>query len=985
MGARPEGEPVIRFGIYHLDPIQGLRRGNDEVRLTPKALSVLCFLAARPDQVVSKETLFGSVWPGTAVTDSALTSCIQEIRHALGDDAHSPRFIQTLHRRGYRFIAAALLNSPGPQVPQVGPPAPEPPETVPPEARPIIGRGAALQALADAARLATSGKRQFLLVTGEQGIGKTAVVETFLAKQPSAGGTLLAWGKCIQHYGAGEPYQPLLEALMRLARGPEGSRLVQALEQHSPSWLAQLPSLVTPTRFRELQQFTVGTAPGRMLRELTAALEAFTATAPLVLWLEDLQWSDSSTLDWIASFMQRPEPARLLLIGTARPVPATAPATLSWVLAELESKDCCKLMALQPLDESEVSQYLATSYPADSGDRQALVTLARRIHRHTGGNPLFLVNLVDDLAAKGIVARHQGDWRVSGDVTELGVPDDLKRLIESRLNALPASDHALLEAASVAGESFSAALAAVLAGLSVQDAERGLAALARGGLFVDSAGEIVWPGGVVAEGFAFRHSLYREVLYGRITTSRRAELHRQSALTIEAAYGEAARDLAAELAMHWERCGDSARAADSCRDAGENAQRCGGYGEAETHFRRALELIARQAPGTDRDERELDLQIKLGGILMARHGWGTPHAAQVFARAETLCHSVRETPRNFSARWGLWLFRWGRGPLSTADRVAQELMTSARTHRDRDDLLLQAHHAGWATAFLRGDLGVAQDQAREGARIYVAGRHAATAAAYGNHDAGVCCRLFLARSLALGGKASQAVSACDQALSLAQEIGHPLTLALAHGFAAGAHQTLRNVGAVRAHAAAALNISREQGFGLMLGWAAALHAWADQDRLGVTEALSAIRKTGNQSFLPYFLALAAETFLVASEPRPALRLLDEAFALTNLTGERFWEPEMHRLRGELALLERHGLQTATAHFSSSIHLASHQGADLLALRATVALIRADHQTETAQRRLTSALLRVDSGLAAEPIKDVLEANFLLAGGVSRSA
>ncbi len=605
MAARPEGEAVIRFGIYHLDPIQGLRRGNDEVRLTPKALSVLCFLAARPDQVVSKETLFGSVWPDTAVTDSALTSCIQEVRHALGDDAHSPRFIQTLHRRGYRFVAKAPLKSPATQATQVR----LPPEPDPSENRSIIGRGEALRALAAASRLAASGKRQFRLVTGEQGIGKTAVVETFLAKQMMAPGTLVAWGKCIRHYGAGEPYQPLFEALMRLARGPDGSRLVHVLEQHAPSWLAELPSLVTPARFHELQQFTAGTATGRMLRELTAALEAFTAAAPLVLWLEDLQWSDSSTLDWIASFAQRPERAGLLLIGTARPGPTTAPTTLTAVLAELESKNCCKLIGLQPLDESEVAAYLATSHPADSGEREALATLARRIHRHTGGNPLFLVNLVDDLAAKGVVAGHQGHWRVSGDITELGIPDDLKRLIESRLNALPAADQALLEAASVAGESFSAALAGALAGLPVQDAERGFAALARGSLFVDSADEVVWPDGVVAQGFAFRHSLYREVLYGNITTSRRAALHRQWAITIEAAYGEAAQDLAAELAMHWERCGDGARASDYCRDAGENAQRCGGYGEAETHFRSALELLARQEPGTDRDERELDLQI----------------------------------------------------------------------------------------------------------------------------------------------------------------------------------------------------------------------------------------------------------------------------------------------------------------------------------------------------------------------------------------
>src|SRR5439155_5823954 len=167
---------------------------------------------------------------------------------------------------------------------------------------------------------ARRGERQLVLVTSEAGIGKTALVEVFVASRRAKNNVLVGRGQCIEHYGPGEAYLPVLEALGRLCREPGGKRLIALLYQHAPTWLVQMPALLSAVELAGLQRKAQGATRERMLRELAEAMEVLTTERPLVLWLEDLQWSDVSTLDWLALVARRQEPARLLVIGTYRPV-----------------------------------------------------------------------------------------------------------------------------------------------------------------------------------------------------------------------------------------------------------------------------------------------------------------------------------------------------------------------------------------------------------------------------------------------------------------------------------------------------------------------------------------------------------------------------------------------------------------------------------------------------------------------------------------
>ena len=187
-------------------------------------------------------------------------------------------------------------------------------------AGPIVGRQQDVARLEDWFQRAAHGTRQLVFVSGDVGIGKTTVVDQFLAHCAAGSVGRIGRGQCAAHYGEGEPYLPFFEALWQLSHGPARDAILAVLRRYAPLWLVQLPGLVSEPELERLQRQVAGATPARMRRELAQALDVLTADAPLVLVLEDLQWSDQSTVDLLAHLAQRREPAQLLVLGTYRPV-----------------------------------------------------------------------------------------------------------------------------------------------------------------------------------------------------------------------------------------------------------------------------------------------------------------------------------------------------------------------------------------------------------------------------------------------------------------------------------------------------------------------------------------------------------------------------------------------------------------------------------------------------------------------------------------
>jgi DNA-binding winged helix-turn-helix (wHTH) protein len=285
----PSDQPRY-FGPYRLAGPRGpLWQDAQVVAVPPKALAVLWTLVCQAGQVVPKAVLLEHGWPETVVSEGVLASCIRQLRRVLEAEPQQPPYIATVHRIGYRFVVPVTQEG-APRAP-VPPRASASPPLAPVPPLLCVGRQAELAQLHTRWGQAQHGVRQLLFLTGEAGIGKTTLVDAFLAQLEPAVPRWLGRGQCIEHYGAGEAYLPLLDALGRLGRGPDGRALVEILHQYAPTWLAQLPALCGLADLEALQRTVQGTTRARMLRELVEALEVLTAAQPLVLVLEDLHWA----------------------------------------------------------------------------------------------------------------------------------------------------------------------------------------------------------------------------------------------------------------------------------------------------------------------------------------------------------------------------------------------------------------------------------------------------------------------------------------------------------------------------------------------------------------------------------------------------------------------------------------------------------------------------------------------------------------------
>ena len=629
-------QPII-FNPFSLDLVnECLWRGSQAIKLRPKAFAVLNYLLERPGQLVTKEELLNSIWPQTFVSDAVLKVTIRQLREALDDDPKSPRFIETAHRRGYRFIGQ-LAESEQMTAGRVGSVRTTPSSGLPSEdlSWGFVGRDEALTRMQNWLQKMLAGERQIIFVTGEAGIGKTALVDTFARSIASDQRIRIGRGQCLEQYGTGEAYLPVLEAIGRLCR--EQAHVVDVLHAHAPMWLLQMPSLVSDSDRELLNRGVSGATRERMMREMGEALEALTAEMPLVLILEDLHWSDYSTLDLISYLARQRQPAHLMLIGTYRTVELIVSGhPLKAVKQELLAKQQCEELPLEYLNEEAVGKYLAIRFP---GNRFP-AGLARLIHERTEGNPLFMVNAVDFLVTEGLIVEHEqgSELVVEIEKVEVGVPDSIKQMIEKQLDHLDADKRRTLEAASVAGAEFSTA--AVVAGLGEDRTlvEARCDELTRQHQFILDRGVQELPNGEASTRYGFIHALYQNVLYERMSASRRVQLHRRIGERGEDIYGENAREIAAELAMHFDRGRDYERAAKHFQQAANNAIRRFAYREAVGLARRGLELL-RKLPNTARARRTGTTYAthfrraidRDRGLCRSRRGQCVPEGARVMS------------------------------------------------------------------------------------------------------------------------------------------------------------------------------------------------------------------------------------------------------------------------------------------------------------------------------------------------------------------
>ena len=881
-----ESPLVVRFAPFALDrSSQTLKRDGENVKIRPKAFALLDFLVRHPDKVLGKSEIFDSVWPDRIVTEGGLSELIRELRKALEDDARAPKFIETVHGRGYRFIGA------DPVVSDIQ-------EQSPSDTRnftPPIGRGDELALLIERFDECRHGRRRILFVTGEPGIGKTTLVDAFVDYARSfRGSPRVLQGQCIEHYGSGEGYLPLLDALGRALRRGDAA-LAQEIRRTAPSWIMQLPGVLPSDDDDAFRMRTAGATQERMLREIALTFEHLAREEPLILVLEDLHWSDYSTLDLLSMMGHRAEPAQLLIVATFRPVEVYSNNhPLKGIKQELELHGLCEELSLPGLSEAAVAEYLELRLRDERGAPRA-ATLAPFVYRRTDGHPLFMANVVDFVVNSAFV-----DVPESIDKT---IPDSVRLMIEKQIDRLDDAEQQVLEAASVAGVRFAVASIVAATALDADTVERICADLVRRRSFLGDVGGVEWPDGTYSSGFAFNHALYQNVLYSRVPPGRRARLHKAIALREEAGWGVRSDEISAELAAHFQAAKDYRKTLQYLVVAGERAATKCANREAIDLLNRGLSILKSRAPDDEHEKLELRFNIALGVPLVQSRGYAAEEVLAIYSRARELCNEVGDPGSLLSALWGLWLYYVVRAEHRTALDLGHRLQSLTR---DRCPAFPLADYATGGSEFWCGDLTASCSNLRAAIDAYDFRVHSGEASTY-SQDPKVVALSYLGWALWIQGFVDTALEITCEAVDLAEQLAHPFTLAFAHSFHAGIRVKRGETTDAIRHCERALSLSDEHGFPLWQGWSRMILgravAGARGDESGLETTLSGIeqyRETGASMGSTYFLSLAAEACAILGNPETGDAITSEAIDFGQAKGEILYGPALVELKFRLA-------------------------------------------------------------------------------------
>ena len=573
------------FESFRLDTTNHcLWRGEDRVSLAPKAFDVLRYLVEHSDRLVTQDEILEALWPETYVNPEVVKKYVLGIRKVLGDQTSKPTFIATFPRRGYQFIAPVCEKTGSPL-----------PDAAAKEIKTIVGRDAALRRLEDAFKAAIQGRRQIVFITGEAGIGKTALVDVFLQDAVLDANVRIARGQCVEGFGGKEVYYPLLDAFGQLLQDSSSGPIMETFSKRAPTWLVQFPYLMNDRQREALEKEIVGATRERMVREICEALEAIAAQNLLVLCLEDLHWVDHSTLDFISALARRRGPAKILLLATYRPAAVIiSQSPLKALKQDLVIHDLSCEIGLERLEESDVAEYLSIEF----ANAQFPAEFPEVIFQRSGGNALFMVTILQDMAKKGRVAQADGTWKLTVPLENiaLSVPETLDQLIEVQFQQLTPVEQRVLRSASVAGERFSVWALAKAAEIGLEEIQEVCEGLVERRQFIKASGIYELANAQISAHYEFVHSFYREVLYRRLSEVARSKLHLQLAQRLKAFCDPCEQELATELALHFESGCDFKEAIRYLILAAENAAGRFAYRSSITILQHALELVAKVAP-----------------------------------------------------------------------------------------------------------------------------------------------------------------------------------------------------------------------------------------------------------------------------------------------------------------------------------------------------------------------------------------------------
>jgi predicted ATPase len=609
------------------------------------------------------------------------------------------------------------------------------------------------------------------------------------------------------------------------------------------------------------------------------------------------------------------------------------------VKPDWQARGLCRELALEFLSAPEIERYLSLEFP----EHRFPPELTSLIQAKTEGSPLFMVDLVRDLRNRKVIAQEQGNWGLVRAVPEIEheLPESMRGMIERKIGQLSEEDRPLLEVASVQGYEFDSAVVAQVLNLGAGQVEERLEKLERVFAFVRLVSEKELPDRSLTLRYRFVHVLYQNTFHSSLRASRKVELSRTVAQTIEKYYGEERKSMANELAMLWESAREYAAAADYFRIAAQHAVQVFASQESVTLARRGIAMLQHLPDSSERRAQELFLQVVLGNSLMATRGFAAPELEETYSRARELCRQVGDTPHLLPVIFGEYAFHFVRANLRRALEVAREFLV--RAEQQQGPALLAGHRIVGMPLLCMGELVAARKHFEQAASRYEAEAHRHMAFLYG-HDVGMASNINLGVGLWLLGYPDAARKQSRDSLGLAREVPHAASQAYSMTHSAMVRGFCGEWQEAFELAENAITLTTRQGLALWLAWALTLRGRALAELGKVKEGIDQIRQ-GLESaqvikaelWIPYHLCLLAEVYY-RDEMWPTARAsLDEAQRFIEKNEERYWEAEVYRLRGELLLMD--GAPEANECFHRALEIARRQQAKSLELRAAMSLAR----------------------------------------------
>lgn len=1016
-------EAELCFGPFRLEAAKQLWRGDQLIGLRPQPLALLRYLAERPAQLVTKEELLKQLWPGIYVSSIVVKVCVREIRHALGDEAVKPQYIETVGTQGYRFIHSTTATPPVQgsrfKVQDLAEAEPTPsPQHLTPN---FVGREYELEQLQAWYERVQQGERHITFVSGEAGIGKTTLVDRFLAQASARRAVRIGRGHCVEQAEQGEVYLPVLQAVQQLCRLPDGDQVVAILRRYAPLWLVQLSGVIEADELEKLQRQVQGSNPQRMLREFAEAIEALASETPVILSLEDLQWGDAATPELLEYLAQRQKRARLLVIGSYRPGYAVLHKhPLRRVVQGLIGRGQCQNLELELFTQAEIAAYLTQRL----GESPVVNVLGPVIHRRTEGNALFVMHFVDYLLQQGLLVKADDGWELRVEPATLAelIPDHVQQLIAKQIEELSREVQQVLEMASVVGTSFTASEVAAVINHPLEATEAVYDELANQGRFLEAQRLAEWPDGSVTVRYRFRHALCQHTLYHRIGLAQRVRWHRQLGEHFTIIYGERTQEIADELALHFERGRDYLRAISYRQQAGEHALQQGAYQKALAHGWAGITLLSQLPATAERWQLELKLRQIVSVALAMSRGFTDDELEDNLQQARQLYRELADEAALVPVVIGLARLHLWRANRTALEELARQEEYLADRVSDRQ-LLVQLHtQLAWIEL--------------------VRGKHACVVEHYQHvhmhHDPQAHQGLLLSFvadplvvalgasgvSLSLTGWLERGWNDAAQGLVRAEQLYSPIVSSSALLYA-GMVKHLRGEydEAWRlAQKMRALGHEYELPLivtlGELLQGGMVVQRSAPEDGVTLlTTGLAQYRTMGIRLLAPYFLSFLAEGYRHQGRVAEALQVVDEALNLTATTIDVFWKAELYRQKGELTLLQpsfqinqkakgksqkgeargrrletgpssqapnlkphvsREMEREAEGYFLKAIEVSRQQGAKLLELRAAMSLARL-WQQQGKKIKAHQLLSKIYSWFTdGFDLKDLQEAQALLA-------